>query len=111
MASQMNVISAHAIIDRYDDLAKLLSEAEVAIRDHAPSWTDTYCRRLVAAQSLLTELIKALDLEHGGPTAANLFRIYDYMDFHIAQATLAYDTTAITQVKELLGDLRTQIAQ
>ena len=109
MASQVNVISAEAIIDRYDDLAELLTEAEVAIRDHAPSWTDTYCRRLVAAQGLLTELISALDLENGGPTAANLFRIYDYMDFHIAQATLAYDPTAITQVKELLRDLRKQI--
>jgi flagellar secretion chaperone FliS len=111
MASQLKTISAEAILGRYDDLVKLLSEAEVAFRYHPPAWTDTYCRRLVSAQGILTDLIASLDLDRGGSTAANLFRIYDYMDFHIAQATLSYDPSAIVEVKQLLKDLKSGLTR
>jgi len=59
---------------------------------------------LAKAQDIITELMATLD-PRGGEISANLFRMYEYMTFRLAQARARMDAGPITEVAGLLGTL------
>jgi flagellar secretion chaperone FliS len=101
----VTALTAEPILALYQEMDQLLGEAERVCRQHPPSWTDLFARRLIACQGILTRLMTSLDLNEGGQMARNLYRIYDNMDFLIAQATLSYDANGLREVRELLTEL------
>jgi len=57
-------------------------------------------------QNGITELTCALDMEKGGEIARNLWRLYDFMTWYLAQASRSGDHEKVRKVRGLLDDLR-----
>jgi len=55
---------------------------------------------------LIAELRGSLDLKAGGELAQNLSDLYDYMARRLIQANLSSDPRGITEVLDLLGEIR-----
>jgi flagellar secretion chaperone FliS len=62
---------------------------------------------LIKAQRIIVELLSSLNHTQGGDVAANLHRVYTYMLQRVVEANLHDQPDAITEVVELLRDLRT----
>lgn len=88
----------------------------VMVYDHCIQWcdhalesgSDLESRRkaIDRAQSGLTELICALDMEHGGEIARNLWRLYDFMTWTLTQSLVNRTDKGIQDVRHLLSELR-----
>jgi flagellar protein FliS len=61
--------------------------------------------KLGRAQAIIFELIATLDLERGGELAANLMRIYEYMNHRLVEANMRKDAAPATEVLGLLREL------
>ncbi len=55
---------------------------------------------------ILDELRDGLDMERGGEIAANLDRLYEYMNRRVVMGNLRDDPEAIDEVLRLLGEIR-----
>jgi flagellar secretion chaperone FliS len=88
----------------------------VMVYDHCIQWcdhalearSDLESRRMAVdkAQSGLTELICALDMERGGDIAHNLWRLYDFMTWTLTQCLVNRSDKGIEDVRRLLSELR-----
>ncbi len=87
----------------------------VMVYDHCIQWCDRAVeateiegrsRAISRVQAGLTELTCALDLEHGGDIARNLWRIYDFMSWTLSQCLVRKADQGIQDVRKLLSDLR-----
>jgi flagellar secretion chaperone FliS len=88
----------------------------VMVYDHCIQWcdhaiesaSDLESRRkaIDKAQSGLTELICALDMERGGDIARNLWRLYDFMTWTLTQSLVNRSDMGIRDVRHLLSELR-----
>ena len=58
------------------------------------------------AVSIIDELRCSLDLEKGGPLAANLDDLYDYMCRQLVKANLGNRVETLDEVAQLLGEIR-----
>lgn len=56
--------------------------------------------------AIIGELRGSLDLAAGGPIAANLSELYDYMSRRLLAATLENNTQMLNEVGKLLADIR-----
>jgi len=61
---------------------------------------------LHAAVVLIAELRGSLDLQKGGPLAQNLSNLYEYMTRRLMHANLNSEAAAVTEVVNLLGEVR-----
>lgn len=59
-------------------------------------------RCIVHAQQILTELSRSLNRKDGGQIAANLSRIYEYMQFRLKDAIDGRKNESVKEVRELL---------
>lgn len=88
----------------------------VMVYDHCIQWCDhameaaadleSRRKAIDKAQSGLTELICALDMERGGDLARNLWRLYDYMTWTLTQSLVHRSDKGIQDVRHLLSELR-----
>lgn len=60
---------------------------------------------LIRAQEILGELIASLNFD-AGEIARNLYRLYEFMRWHLIQANVKKNVTMIKEVVELLQGLR-----
>ena len=66
---------------------------------------------LLQAQSYITELTCALDLERGGEMAAQMERLYAFMIQHLVDANMSEERGPLADVKRMLEELRDGWAQ
>lgn len=64
------------------------------------------CESISQALAIVGGLRGSLDREAGGELAANLDRLYDYMERRLLQANLEGDAAALDEVHGLLGEVR-----
>jgi flagellar protein FliS len=65
----------------------------------------TASNSLIRAQAIIAELIETLDMKQGGDLAQNLGRIYEYMNYRLADANMRKDAEPAREVERLLREL------
>ena len=63
-------------------------------------------RQISWAMSIISGLRTSLDMEAGGPIAANLDDLYEYMTRRLIDATTQNDTEALTEVGDLMLEVK-----
>jgi flagellar protein FliS len=106
-------VSAHGAIADTDPHALVLTvmDAALARLGAARACTERKETRRMAgllhsSVILIAELRGSLDLQKGGPLAQNLSDLYEYMTRRLMHANLNSDATAVTEVLNLLGEIR-----
>jgi flagellar secretion chaperone FliS len=106
-------VSAHGTVDGADPHTLVLTLLDAALERMAAARTciaKGETRRKAAlvhsAVILVAELRGSLNLKDGGPLAQNLNDLYDYMTRRLIQANLSSDAAAVTEVLDLLGEIR-----
>jgi flagellar protein FliS len=90
----------------YDEAIMSLSKAESAFAIEEPHRIQEISNKLIHAQDIITELAVSLDMEKGGEIAQHLHRLYDFMLNHLARANASKSTKPISEVRDLLCELR-----
>ena len=67
-------------------------------------------RLAVHAQMILKELYNAVNLKEGGELAANLVRLYEFMQFQLMEATGGQDQQAARKISDVICLLQPLIA-
>jgi len=94
------------ILMLYDEAIRSLGNAEEAFKVEGPDHLQEINNNILHAENIITELTVSLDMEQGGEIAANLQRLYDFMTNHLAKANVEKNIKPITEVKELMSELR-----
>ena len=63
-------------------------------------------RQISWAMSIISGLRTSLDMETGGPIAANLDDLYEYMTRRLIDASTQNDTDALTEVGDLMLEIK-----
>lgn len=63
-------------------------------------------KAIFKVQDAITELICALDYEKGGDIATNLYKLYEFYNWHLSQANITNSAEKIQDVCTMLEDLR-----
>jgi len=71
-----------------------------------PSEIETCSNSLIKAQNIITELMVSLNFEIGGDIARNLFNIYEFVNYTLAQCNVNKNTDNLDTVITMLTDLR-----
>jgi len=58
---------------------------------------------LARSQAIISELLATLDHQAGGPIAADLARLYDFMLFHLTEANMRKSVKHVEQVMAVFG--------
>lgn len=82
-----------------DELAR--TRAHMVARRH-----EAKARGIDKCVDILHGLSSALDLDHGGPLAEELARLYDFCAFRLHAAGIALDPAMMDDVSSVLGTLR-----
>lgn len=90
------------IVMLYDGAVKFLKLAVKEIDEKDPEAKGKY---IVKAQNIINELNTVLDLDAGGEIAANLRRLYLFMNQRLSEANLKQDPQKIKEVITLLEEL------
>jgi flagellar protein FliS len=106
-------VSAHGTVADADPHALVLAVMDAALARIGAARTcieRKETRRMASllhsSVILIAELRGSLDLQKGGPLAQNLSDLYEYMTRRLMHANLNSDTTAVTEVLSLLGEIR-----
>ena len=87
----------------YDGAIKFLMKAKQAYETPGRPDIQAYHNNLMRAQAIIQEFMNSLDMEIGGETAKNLYRLYEYYHYRLVQANIKKD---VTMIDEVLGHLR-----
>jgi flagellar protein FliS len=87
----------------FDGLVDSLASAKGHLEHRA---IEPKCQALGRASRIVVGLKSALDLAQGGDLARNLDELYDYVLRRIMHANLNNDLTAVTEVHELMNEIR-----
>ena len=91
----------------FDGAIRFLEQARLGFQKDDPAeFNQTISNNVLHAQEILHELNVSLNLELGGELAANLRRLYDYLDRRLMESNLKKDPAGITETLERLGVLR-----
>lgn len=90
------------VVMLYDGAIKFLKLAVKNIEEQNPQEKGKYIAR---AQDIISELNVVLDMKVGGEIAANLRRLYLYMNNRLNEANVKQDTKKIQEVIALLEEL------
>lgn len=102
-AVQMETASRERLlIMLYEGAIRFLNQAVPAM---AEGRFEAAHGHLLRAQDILAELMATLDFKVGGEIARNLYRLYEYGNYRLAQANLRKDPQSIAEVIELLQGL------
>lgn len=103
-ASQALVANKVELIQMlFDGLVDSLASAKGHIQHRA---IEPKCQALNRASRIVVGLKSALDFTQGGDLARNLDELYDYALRRIIQANLNNDIGAVTEVHELMSEIR-----
>jgi len=103
---QSNVITAdpkRLVILCYD---RVISNLKLAQESYVSKDYETKAKCVQKAQDIICELMNALDFEHGGEVAKNLFSLYNFLNRHILEADLKMDIKAISEDIKMLEELK-----
>jgi flagellar protein FliS len=92
----------------YDGALRFLNEASAA-QASGDMPRRAHAMRRVAA--IIAECHSTLDLEKGGPVAAELDRLYSYISGRLLDINIKRDPTAIDEIYRLLAPLRNAWAE
>ena len=90
------------IVMLYEGAVKFLKLAVKEIDEKDPEAKGKY---IVKAQDIINELNNVLDMDAGGEIAANLRRLYLFMNQRLSEANLKQDPQKIREVIALLEEL------
>lgn len=63
-------------------------------------------KNIVKAQHIIQEFMASLDMDIGGEMAANLLRLYEYLNYQLVQANIKKDMALIDEVLDHLRSLK-----
>jgi len=92
------------ILMLYDGAIKNICLAQEMILDKAR--IEQCNNHFVKAQNIITELMVSLNFEVGGDIARNLFNIYEFMNYSLAQANINKSSEGLDTIVTMLKDLR-----
>jgi flagellar protein FliS len=87
----------------YQAAVESVSKARVHVREGDIA---ARCRQITRAMSIVGELSHSLDGDKGGEVAANLARLYDYMQSRLLAANLEQTEAPLAEVQRLLVTLQ-----
>lgn len=91
----------------YDGAIRFLNQARRGFQFEDPlEFNATINNNILRAQAILNELNLSLNMEVGGEFAANLRRLYNYMDDRLMESNLKKTEPGIIEVIERLTVLR-----
>ncbi|MEE2923937.1 MAG: flagellar export chaperone FliS [bacterium] len=93
------------ILMLYDGAIKNIKISIQSIRDEQPDFQQS-SNCLIKAQNIITELMVSLNFEIGGDIARNLFNIYEYINYTMAQCNINKNDHNLDSIVEMLTDLR-----
>ena len=102
---QTNVITANPkrlVLMCYEGA---ISSLKTAREKHISGEYETKAEIVQKAQSIISELMQALDFEKGGEVARNLNSLYNYMLRRIIEGDVKRDVKAFDEVILMLGEL------
>lgn len=91
------------VVMLYDGAVRFCVGAEEALRQGE---RETARERIGRVQAILEELAGSLNVEAGGELAQNLYRLYEYMNFRLVEASLHWRAEPLEEVARLLRELR-----
>ena len=93
------------ILMLYDGAIKNIKISLQSIGQEQPDYqTSSNC--LIKAQNIITELMVSLNFEIGGDIARNLFNIYEYINYTLAQCNVNKNSENLDTIIGMLSDLR-----
>ncbi|MCO4783044.1 MAG: flagellar export chaperone FliS [Candidatus Cloacimonetes bacterium] len=92
------------ILMLYDGAIKNVNIAFGCLDDETQ--IETSNNALIKAQNILTELMVSLNFDIGGEIAKNLYNIYEYINYTLAQANMSKDPNQLSTVIDMLKNLR-----
>ncbi|MCJ8347179.1 flagellar export chaperone FliS [bacterium] len=92
------------ILMLYDGAIKNVNIAAGCLNDDTQ--IETSSNALIKAQNILTELMVSLNFDIGGEIAKNLYNIYEYVNYTLAQANMSKDPKELNTVINMLKNLR-----
>jgi|SaaInl4_135m_RNA_FD_contig_123_15497_length_1300_multi_4_in_0_out_0_1 flagellar secretion chaperone FliS len=92
------------ILMLYDGAIKNIIQAQSMIYDK--NQIEVCSNALIKAQNIITELMVSLNFDIGGDIAKNLFNIYEYVNYTLAQANINKNDDNLEVVLQMLKDLR-----
>lgn len=97
----------HLVLMLFDGALRFLERARLGFAAEDPlEFNQTIHNNLVRAQDIVAELNLSLNLEKGGECAANLRRLYDYLDRRLVESNRSKKEDGIIEVIERLTVLR-----
>jgi flagellar secretion chaperone FliS len=93
------------VIMLYEECLRTLERAEKAFDIEGPGHIEAINTHLLHAQDVITELAVSLDMEKGGPIAANLHNLYDFAVSHLSEANVKKDRERIREVHKVMTEL------
>jgi flagellar protein FliS len=91
------------IVLLFDGAESALSKAQVQIQEKDLEGKSHSLNK--AIEIILDGLSSSLDVEQGGELAHNLRALYGYMATRLIHANIHMDTSAVSEVQKLLGEL------
>lgn len=91
------------ILMLFDGAIKFTRSALQGIEEKNYEKTNTF---LMKTQAIISELMLSLDKDAGGEIAQNLYSLYDYMYWRLANANLKKDPEMVKEVLDMLTDFR-----
>lgn len=91
----------------YEGAIKFLDRALLGFTmDDPAECNQTINNNVMRAQDIIRELSVSLNMNEGGEFAANLYRLYDYLDRRLQESNLKKQDTGIREVIARLSTLR-----
>lgn len=104
MQQNIDTISPHQVISLLMDGAlERIEQAIMAVHGNSP---DDYALLETKLVAILNGLRNSLDFERGGDIATNLNELYLYMTSRIAEAPAPQKVMALTEVRQLLIEIK-----
>ncbi|OQY10521.1 MAG: flagellar export chaperone FliS [Fusobacteriia bacterium 4572_132] len=91
------------ILMLYEGAIKFCKFAKMGIEEKN---LDSANRYLIKVQNIISELRISLDMKAGGEISQNLNSLYDYMQSRLLQANLKKDVKILTEVQEMIEELK-----
>jgi flagellar protein FliS len=101
---QLVVMLYDEAVKQLDRGLELLSLNKSGKKD--PSRIEIIGNAIVKTRDIITELMVSLDFDRGGEIAQNLFSLYTWFNKELMEAHMAMDTARVTDVRDMLNDLR-----
>lgn len=106
---QVNGLSQkELILMLYDGAIRSSEEAKVYFEEE--NFVESY-QRIVKARTIVTELLRILNMDEGGAVAENLKRLYVHMIGRLIEANFTKETALLDNVLTILRDLRSAWAE